>query len=227
MTDTIEPMGARIDQQQLAQQLVNAARADGVELVGPSGLLTGLTKTVLETALEAEMTEHLGYEAHDAAGRDGGNSRNGTRRKTVLTEIGPVEIEVPSDRDASFEPVIVRRSTMSELSVNGSTLRPRRLFRVRPCPPHPLHRLDAVPTRSRFRRPGSKVTRRRGHGCGAVEADEVTTLRAIGDHLKRRGRAPSSVHVAPAGWRRRIHAVSSLSRGAGWATRVSAGEDDT
>jgi transposase-like protein len=76
MTDTIEPMGARIDQQQLAQDLVEAARAEGVELVGPGGLLTGLTKTVLETALEAEMTEHLGYEAHQAAGRDGGNSRN-------------------------------------------------------------------------------------------------------------------------------------------------------
>ena len=82
---------------------------EGLELVGPGGLLTGLTKTVLETALEAEMTEHLGYEAHDATGRDGGNSRNGTRTKTVLTEIGPVEIEVPRDRDASFDPVIVRK----------------------------------------------------------------------------------------------------------------------
>jgi transposase-like protein len=64
---------------------------------------------VLETALEAEMSEHLGYDKHDPAGRDGGNSRNGTRAKTVLTEIGPVEIEVPRDRDGSFEPVIVRK----------------------------------------------------------------------------------------------------------------------
>ena len=109
MTDTIGPVPARIDQQQLAQELVDAARADGVELVGPGGLLTGLTKTVLETALEAEMSEHLGYDKHDAEGRDGGNSRNGTRTKTVLTEIGPVQIEVPRDRDASFEPVIVRK----------------------------------------------------------------------------------------------------------------------
>ena len=60
MSDTIEPVPDRIDQQQLAQQLVDAARADGVELVGPGGLLTGLTKTVLWTALEAEMSEHLG-----------------------------------------------------------------------------------------------------------------------------------------------------------------------
>jgi putative transposase len=109
MSDTIEPVADRIDQQQLAQQLVDAARAEGIELVGPGGLLTGLTKTVLETALEAEMSEHLGYERHDRTGRDGGNSRNGTRTKTVLTEIGPVQIEVPRDRDASFEPMIVRK----------------------------------------------------------------------------------------------------------------------
>ncbi len=60
MNDTIGPMPDRIDQQQLAQQLVEAARADGVELVGPDGLLNGLTKSVLETALDAEMNEHLG-----------------------------------------------------------------------------------------------------------------------------------------------------------------------
>src|SRR3954465_9730977 len=100
MTDTIGSMPARIDQQQLAQQLVDSAREDGVELVGPGGLLTGLTKTVLETALEAELDEHLGYEKHQIEGRDGGNSRNGTRPKTVLTEIGPVRIEVPRDRTA-------------------------------------------------------------------------------------------------------------------------------
>jgi len=81
MTETIEAVPDRIDQQQLAQQLVEAARAEGVELVGPGGLLTGLTKTVLETALEAEMTEHLGYDRHDPAGRDSGNSRNGTRKE--------------------------------------------------------------------------------------------------------------------------------------------------
>ena len=95
MTDTIEPMPARIDQQQRAQELVEKARAEGVDLVGPGGLLSGLTKTVLETALDAEMSEHLGYDKHDPAGRNRGNSRNGTRAKTVLTEIGPVEIDCP------------------------------------------------------------------------------------------------------------------------------------
>src|SRR3954467_14926445 len=109
MTETIEPVPARIDQQQLAQELVAAARAEGVELVGPAGLLTGLTKTVLETALDAEMSEHLGYDKHDPAGRNGQNSRNGTRSKTVLTEVGPVEIGGPGDRDGSLEPVIVRK----------------------------------------------------------------------------------------------------------------------
>jgi putative transposase len=84
VTETIEPMAAQIDQQQLAQELVEQARAEGVGLVGAGGLLTRLTKSVLETALEAEMTEHVGYDKHDPMGRNGGNSRNGTRTKTVF-----------------------------------------------------------------------------------------------------------------------------------------------
>lgn len=82
-------------------------RAQGVELVGRGGLLTGLMKSVFETALEAEMTEHLGYDKHDPMGRNGGDSRNGTRTKTVLTEIGPVDSEVPRDWEGTFEPAIV------------------------------------------------------------------------------------------------------------------------
>ena len=89
--------------------VVGRADAEGVSLVGPGGLLAGLTKTVLETALEAEMTEHLGYEAHDPAGHHSGNSRNGTRTKTVITELGPVELDVPRDRAGTFEPQIVRK----------------------------------------------------------------------------------------------------------------------
>lgn len=68
---------------EFAEQLVEQARAQGVELVGPNGLLGGLTKQVLEAGLEAEMTEHLEYERHDPAGHNCGNSRNGTRSKTV------------------------------------------------------------------------------------------------------------------------------------------------
>lgn len=99
----------RTAEEGLAQELVERARSEGVELVGPGGLLTGLTKTVLETALEAEIEDHLGYPKHAVEGRDRGNSRNGVRSKTVLTEVGEVEIEVPRDRDGSFEPKIVKK----------------------------------------------------------------------------------------------------------------------
>jgi len=109
VTETIEPMAAQIDQQRLAEDLVAQAREEGVQLVGEGGLLTGLTKAVVETALEEEISGHLGYAKHDPAGRNGGNSRNGVRSKMVLTEIGPVQIEVPRDRDGSFEPQIVRK----------------------------------------------------------------------------------------------------------------------
>ncbi|MGB2950463.1 MAG: IS256 family transposase [Rhodococcus sp. (in: high G+C Gram-positive bacteria)] len=109
MTETLEPMADEVDQKQLAEQLLAQAKEQGVELMGPNGLLNQLTKNVLETALDAEMTEHLGYEKHDAAGRGSGNSRNGTRSKTVLTEIGPVEIDVPRDIDSSFAPQIVKK----------------------------------------------------------------------------------------------------------------------
>ena len=91
----------------IAEQLVERARADGVDLVGPNGLLGQLTKQVLETGLEVEMEEHLGYEKHAVDGRDGGNSRNGTRSKTVITEVGPVEVDVPRDRDGTFDPKTV------------------------------------------------------------------------------------------------------------------------
>src|SRR3546814_13272713 len=74
------------------------------------GLLKALTKTVIETALDEEMTDHLGYDRHDPTGRNSGNSRNGTRTKTVLTDnCGPVEIEVPRDRNGSFDPTNVGR----------------------------------------------------------------------------------------------------------------------
>jgi transposase-like protein len=89
---------------------VERARDESVELVGPGGLLSGLTKNVLEASLEAEMSEHLGYDKHDRAGREkGSNSRSGTRSKEVLTDVGPVEIDVPRDRDGTCEPQIVKK----------------------------------------------------------------------------------------------------------------------
>jgi putative transposase len=95
--------------EQLAAQLVAQARSQGLRLVGEGGLLQKLTKLVLENALEGEMNDHLGYPAGDPAGRNGGNSRNGHRPKTVLTEIGPIDLDVPRDRQSSFEPKIVRK----------------------------------------------------------------------------------------------------------------------
>ncbi len=77
--------------------------------IGPGGLLTGLTSRVLKTALDVEMAEHLGYDKHDPAGRNGENSGNGKRTKTVLTELGPVPADTPRDRDGPFEPQIVRK----------------------------------------------------------------------------------------------------------------------
>src|SRR5206468_11229996 len=93
--------------EQLIARLAGRAREEGLALAGEGGLLAQLTKRLVESALEGEITDHLGYDRHDAAGRDGGNSRNGYRAKTVLTEVGPVQIDVPRDRDGSFEPKIV------------------------------------------------------------------------------------------------------------------------
>jgi transposase-like protein len=100
-----KPGGA--DDEELIRQLAAQARAEGVSLTGPGGLLGRLTKVVLESALEGELDSHLGYRKNDPAGDGSGNSRNGHRDKTVLTETGPVQISVPRDRGGSFEPKIV------------------------------------------------------------------------------------------------------------------------
>lgn len=104
--EMIDPVtGGIIDQKEIAQRLLAQAMEQGVSLTGPGGLLGELTKNVLETALEAELTEHLGHGHGGTLIAE--NMRNGTRVKTVLTEIGPVEIEVPRGRDGSFEPIVV------------------------------------------------------------------------------------------------------------------------
>src|ERR1700748_37358 len=95
--------------EQLLRELTERARTGGLKLTGEGGLLGKLTKMVIEGALEGELDDHLGYEKNDPAGRNGGDSRNGHRDKTVLTEAGPVEISVPRDRDSSFEPRIVAK----------------------------------------------------------------------------------------------------------------------
>ncbi len=95
-------------EERAAEEMVRRAREQGLSLTGPEGLLKQLTKTVLETALNQELTEHLGHEKHGQPAA--GNVRNGTRPKTVLTEgSGQVQVEVPRDRAGTFEPQIVRK----------------------------------------------------------------------------------------------------------------------
>ena len=103
------PSGLDALDEQLLDQLVGQAKERGVKLAGEGGLLQALTRRLLESALEGEITDHLGYEKHDGAGDGSGNSRNGKRTKTVLTDIGPVEIEVPRDRAGTFEPQIDKK----------------------------------------------------------------------------------------------------------------------
>jgi putative transposase len=103
------PASGPVVDERLADQLLAKAEAEGVELLGPQGLLSQVTKAVLERALAEEMTEHLGYDKHDPAGRGSGNSRNGSTSKRLLTEVGPVELQVPRDRAGSFDPRIVRK----------------------------------------------------------------------------------------------------------------------
>ncbi|WP_181958161.1 IS256 family transposase [Nonomuraea mesophila] len=104
----VEPDRAMTDEQ-LISMLVNRARSEGLQLTGEGGLLQQLTKRVLESALEGEITDHLGYDRHDPAGKNSGNSRNGTRSKTVVTDVGPVEVRVPRDVAGTFEPQLVRK----------------------------------------------------------------------------------------------------------------------
>lgn len=93
--------------EQLLRALAGRAAAGGLSLAGEGGFLQQMTKLVLEAGLEAEMAAHLGYDKHAVEGRNGENSRNGRRSKTVLTEIGPVGIDVPRDREGTFAPTTV------------------------------------------------------------------------------------------------------------------------
>lgn len=101
--------GDHTDVARLAHALVASASQAGIALTGEDGLLTRLTRSVLQSALEAEMAHHLGYDKHDPAGRGSGNSRNGTTQKTVITEVGKVTVDVPRDREGSFEPQIIAK----------------------------------------------------------------------------------------------------------------------
>ena len=93
---------------ELVDELLAGASSEE-EIVGPGGLLSQLTKRLVERAMEVELTDHLGYEPHREPPGGTGNTRNGSTRKRLATEHGPVEIHAPRDRDGSFEPKIVRK----------------------------------------------------------------------------------------------------------------------
>ena len=96
-------------------ELIDAVMANvdagGVELLGPNGVLAELTKRILERGLAEELSDHLGYEPGDPAGRGSGNNRNGTTPKKVFTEVGAIDLDIPRDRNGSFEPKLVPKGT--------------------------------------------------------------------------------------------------------------------
>ena len=96
-----------IDPKLLDELLVNYKKPE--DIIGENGLLKQLTKALLERALSAELTEHVGYDKHDPAGYNSGNSRNGSSKKKLKGEFGEIELETPRDRNGSFEPAIVSK----------------------------------------------------------------------------------------------------------------------
>ncbi|GAA3482015.1 hypothetical protein GCM10018966_065470 [Streptomyces yanii] len=117
----VEPVEDKLVDE-VVERLMDRADVSGAALLGEGGLLTEVTRAVLERALEAEMTDHLGYEKHDPAGRGSGNSRNGTSSKTVLTDAGAVTLAVPRGRDGSFEPQLLPKHARRLAGFNEQVL---------------------------------------------------------------------------------------------------------
>lgn len=108
-TETIkqDPQVAAAVPDEVIDQVMAGVDSGGLQLLGPDGVLAELTKRLLDRAMDEELTDHLGYERGDAGGRGSGNNRNGTSAKTVLTEVGAVDLAVPRDRNGTFDPKIV------------------------------------------------------------------------------------------------------------------------
>jgi transposase-like protein len=103
--------GVPLVSEEVLDELMARADTSETELLGPDGLLSQVTKAVLERALDEELTDHLGYDKHDPVGRGSGNSRNGTSPKVLLTEAGAIDLAIPRDRNGDFEPLIVPKGT--------------------------------------------------------------------------------------------------------------------
>jgi transposase-like protein len=107
---------------ELIDELMAKVKTDGIELLGDGGLIAQFAKRILERALDEELTDELGYERGDRAGRGSGNSRNGTTPKTVLTEVGAVDLDVPRDRNGVFEPTIVPKGVTRLKAFNENVI---------------------------------------------------------------------------------------------------------
>lgn len=110
-TDQVVSEGSGLVTDEVLDELMTRVEETDGELLGPDGLISEMTKKVLERAMDTELTDHLGYEKGDPAGRGSGNSRNGTTPKTVHTDIGTVPLDVPRDRNGEFEPRIVPKGS--------------------------------------------------------------------------------------------------------------------
>lgn len=104
-----EALGTGLDAE--IDRIIEQAQTQGLQLTGKKGLLGGMIKKAVESAMNAEMTSHLGYEKYAAQGRGSGNSRNGTTRSAVHTSAGPIELDKPRDRNGEFDSVVVPKGT--------------------------------------------------------------------------------------------------------------------
>ncbi len=104
-----EERGTSVISDEALDRLMDQVDEEGLELLGPGGVLTELTSRIMNRAMDVELTEHLGYERGDPAGNGSGNNRNGTTPKTVLTDAGQIPVATPRDRNGSFEPKLVAK----------------------------------------------------------------------------------------------------------------------
>ena len=118
------PLRARIEAvpADVVDRLMAQVRTGDLELLGDGGVIAELAKKLLERALDEELTDHIGYQRGDPAGRGSGNSRNGTTPKRVLTDLGAVDLDIPRDRNATFEPVIVPKGATRLAKFNDNVI---------------------------------------------------------------------------------------------------------
>lgn len=118
----VPALASSLEMREWADELVARARAEGVELTGDNGLLTAMVRQVLQTGLNVELAEHLGYAPYASEGRGSGNNRNGSYSKTITTEIGQVAVDMPRDRLGTFEPVTIPKHVRRLDGLTGNVI---------------------------------------------------------------------------------------------------------